>query len=80
MTPHELVQLTVARRHAKEGTGRAIRVAAGLSMREIADAIGASESRLSRWETDNARPTGEPAVRWAEVLAELEKHAKSVAA
>lgn len=75
MTPQEVVQLMVARRHSTEGTGRAIRIASGLSMREIADAIGATESRLSRWETGNARPTGEAAARWAQLLDELAKHA-----
>lgn len=79
MTTQELLQLMAARRHAEDGTGRAIRQAAGLSMREVAEAIGATESRLSRWETGHVRPKGIVGARWAVLLDELAKHTRPVA-
>lgn len=80
MDPQDLLRLTDARRHAADGSGRAIRLAAGVSMREVAEAIGATESRLSRWETGKVRPKGEVGARWAALLADLARHTRRVTA
>jgi transcriptional regulator with XRE-family HTH domain len=48
-----------------------IREAAGLSLAEVAAACGADPSSVYRWETGERRPSGERAVRYAAVIAEL---------
>lgn len=77
MDSKEIVRLSAARTHATEGTGRAIRRAAGLSMSEVASAVGVSEPTICRWETGNSRPRGIAAVRWADLLAELSRSTPS---
>lgn len=66
-----ILSLVAARRHAKDGSGRAIRLKANLSMNEICAAIGVTVGALSRWETNKTVPRGNPAVLWADLLAEL---------
>lgn len=80
MTTQELLQLMAARRHAEDGTGRMIRQNAGLSMREVAEALNTTESRLARWETGQVRPRGAVGVKWVALLEELARHTKNVAA
>jgi DNA-binding XRE family transcriptional regulator len=67
-----LLLLSAARRHAKRGTGYAVRVAAGLTLTEVARAVGADQSTIWRWENDKTQPHGERAARWAALLGELE--------
>lgn len=63
--------LNAARTYAATGTGRAIRQAAGLSMSEVAEALGVTESTIWRWEQGKHRPRGEPAREWARLLNRL---------
>ncbi len=78
MTAEELVLLGTARRRAKDGSGRATRKAADLSLRLVADSIGISEGALSRWETGDRQPRGLAAVNWARLLDQLDRaNAKS---
>lgn len=79
MTTDRLLLISAARRHAKTGTGRAIRKAAGLSLSDIGGAVGANESTVWRWEEAECLPRGDRAVKWAEVLAELDAAARAVA-
>lgn len=66
-----VVLLAKARRLAESGEGAAARVAAGLSLSEVADAIGVSPSALWRWEHGERSPRGDRAVAWARLVAEL---------
>lgn len=71
MTPQHLVLLAKARRLAESGEGANARIAAGLSLRETADAIGVSPSALWRWEHGERSPRGLRAVAWARLVDEL---------
>ncbi len=71
MTTEEILLLVAARRHVTDGTGRAIRQAAGLSMDHVADAIGSTKPTVWRWENRKTRPRGAAAIRWARLLADL---------
>jgi DNA-binding transcriptional regulator YiaG len=73
MTAEELVLLGIARRRAKDGSGRRIRTTAHLSLRLIADAIAVSEGTVCRWEKGERRPSGNAGVRWARLLDQLDK-------
>ena len=48
-----------------------IREAAGLSMHEVARAIGADPSTVFRWESGERVPSGELAVAYRDFLVEL---------
>lgn len=80
MTNDHLRLVMAARLHASSGTGRAIRLAAGLSLAEIGTVVGANESTVWRWEQGQARPRGDRAVRWAKLLSMLERSGTSAAA
>ncbi|MGX6604794.1 helix-turn-helix domain-containing protein [Micromonosporaceae bacterium Da 78-11] len=71
MTSKDVLMLSAARTHATTGTGRAIRLAAGLSMAEVAGAVGVTEPTIWRWEAGKNRPRGVAAIRWAELLSDL---------
>lgn len=63
--------IAVARRLAANGTARQIRLAAGLSLYDVARDVGVRAGTVSRWETAQRVPRGEAAVRWAELLRDL---------
>ena len=63
--------LTRVRGLTNSGTARAIRLGAGLSLGEIARAIGVSPSTVLRWERRERTPRGEKALAYAQVLEEL---------
>lgn len=74
MDNHDLLLLATARRHAATGHGYAIRIRAGVSLREMADAIGLSHAALWRWERGERVPRRGPAAStWARLIAELER-------
>jgi len=58
---------------ARTGEARRIRERSLLSVGEIAREIGVSASSLSRWETGTTTPRASVALRWAEVLEQLER-------
>jgi transcriptional regulator with XRE-family HTH domain len=70
--PTELQQLVRGRRLAREGRGRFLREAAGLSLRELAAAIGVDVATLSRWEHGSSRPRTRAAMRWVEACDAIE--------
>ncbi|HEY6115915.1 MAG TPA: helix-turn-helix domain-containing protein [Candidatus Dormibacteraeota bacterium] len=76
MTTKDVLRLAAARTHAATGTGRSIRMAAGLSVAEVAAAVGVAEPTVWRWEGAKSRPRGAAAIRWAELLDELKSTAK----
>jgi DNA-binding transcriptional regulator YiaG len=71
MKQREVVRLVQARRLASTGEARAIRLAAELSLREVADTVGVSVTCLWRWENARRAPQGQPAVFYAELLEQL---------
>ncbi len=75
MNTQAILRLAAARAHSANGTGRAIRERHHLSLVEVAKAIGVDQPRLSRWERGHRRPCGEAAIRWADLLADLERTA-----
>lgn len=64
-----------ARSLAANGLGRAIRLAADASLSEVGEAVGVSGPTISRWENGKRRPRGDRAVRYAQVLDQLQQHA-----
>lgn len=69
----DLIALLRARRYAADGTGRRLREAAHLSLRDLAAAAGLSYSTVSRWETGVSRPRGGGAIRYGRLLGDLEE-------
>lgn len=65
-----LVQLRAA---ISSGETRQVRVAARLSISEMAAACGVDQSTLWRWEQGKRLPRGELAIRYADVLEALRK-------
>lgn len=79
MNKQALLRLAAARRHAASGSGRRIRQQARLSLQEVADAIGVGLATISRWETGHRQPRGEAAIRWAELLTDLQQETEAIA-
>jgi transcriptional regulator with XRE-family HTH domain len=67
----DIATLVQARQLGRSGEGRRLREAAGLSLRELADAIGVEPGTLSRWETGRCRPRQRAALRWLTILDSL---------
>jgi transcriptional regulator with XRE-family HTH domain len=63
-TSQRLARLTRAYRLAEGQHGRLIRERAGLSLREMAGALGVSPADLSRWERHLVRPRPRAALQW----------------
>ncbi len=57
----------------RDGTGRAVRQAAGLSLRDVAGLARVQPSALCRWELGQDQPSRSAAIRWAEVVGEIEE-------
>ncbi len=68
-----LTRLIAGRFSALSGAGREIREEAGLSLAEVAHAVGVDKGTLSRWERGLARPRRSQALRYEEVLREVVK-------
>jgi DNA-binding transcriptional regulator YiaG len=69
-----LIDLIEARRLASSGEAYAIRVACGLSLKDIGDAIGRTPTSVRLWERGRTVPYGAAARRYAKLLAELRDH------
>lgn len=63
--------LALVRELAADGTARRIRIAARLSLYDIARDLGVKAGTVSRWETGKRTPRGEAALRWAQLLNEI---------
>lgn len=79
MNNSELLLTVKARRLAASGEGMRLRINAGLSLRETADAVGVAVSTLWRWERGERAPHGGAALSWARLLEQLAADAKAVA-
>ena len=71
MTTEDLLLISAARNHIKSGTGKAIRIEAGLTLAQIGSVVGASASTVWRWEEGHRQPRGDHAAKWAKLLAEI---------
>ena len=70
--------LRVARaRQLAAGEGRRAREEAGLSLREVADALSIDVADLSRWERGLVRPRTASALRWLDVVEALRRTAST---
>jgi DNA-binding transcriptional regulator YiaG len=70
---NELLMLASARTLAATGEGKRRRLAAGLSLREVATAVGVSPATVWRWEMAERAPRGRAAIEWATLLSALKK-------
>jgi transcriptional regulator with XRE-family HTH domain len=68
MDANEVVRVARARRLAASGEARARRLAAALSLQEVADAVGCSAVAVWRWEKGTRAPRGPAAARYADLL------------
>ena len=75
---HDVTLLADARRMAGSGEARALRLAAGLTLEEIAGAVGVTRQAVAAWETGERRPRGENARRYGEALRGLRATADRV--
>jgi DNA-binding transcriptional regulator YiaG len=71
MDSEALIDLVEARRLASSGEAHAIRVACGLSLKDIADAIGRTPASVSRWEAGSTTPYGPAARHYGRLIADL---------
>jgi transcriptional regulator with XRE-family HTH domain len=71
--PVDLKSVRLARIRAlcKSGYAHQIRIKAGVSLKEIADDVGVTESAISYWENGLRAPRTASALKYAEVLAGL---------
>ena len=69
----QIMLLVAARKRIGSGTARQIREAAGLTQADIAKLIGVGASAMSRLEAGTRAPRPETAIKWAAVLAKLER-------
>lgn len=72
MDETDAVALTRARKWVATGLAAEVREAAGLSLREVASAVGvASPATPSRWERGERKPRGVAGARYGRLLFEL---------
>jgi DNA-binding transcriptional regulator YiaG len=69
--PERAALIARARRLVKSGQARAIRKAARLSQRELAEGAGVTRVAVSKWEAGERLPRGESAVKLVLLLDEL---------
>jgi len=67
------IEQVVRGRRLTHGTGRRIRMLAGLSMRELAEELGVNAPTLDRWERGKSNPRPIQAVRWLEAIERLRR-------
>ena len=67
----DLPTVAKARSLASTGAAKSIRVAAGLSLREIAADLNVSPSTVLRWERGERRPRAQAAARYGHLLEAL---------
>jgi DNA-binding transcriptional regulator YiaG len=66
-----VLKLARARRLSTTGEARQVRLAQGLSLRDVAEAVGVGVTTLWRWEQARNSPHGEAALRWVDLLDQL---------
>ena len=67
----DLGEVARTRSLARSGAARSIRIAAGISLAEVASQLGVSPSTVHRWETGVRRPRAAAAVEYGRLLQSL---------
>ena len=67
----ELQTLSRVRGLVANRTAKPIRLAARLSLSEVAQVVGVSSAAVCRWEAGDRQPRGEAGVRYGELLESL---------
>jgi len=80
VTGPELQQVLLGRRLLADGSGRSLRILAGLSQATVANRIPCSQTALAKWEAGQRSPRPEAAARYARVAAELAEALRCVEA
>lgn len=70
----QLLELARIRELSRGGAVREARLRAGLSLSEVAVAVGVSPATIYRWETAQRRPGGAAALRYARLYQALIQH------
>jgi DNA-binding transcriptional regulator YiaG len=70
-TIDDAAALRQIREVAANGYARTVRLHAGLSLREVADAIDVDPSTVHRWEHGDRRPRGPAALRYGKLIDRL---------
>ncbi len=75
MAPHadRALRLAAVRELADTGRLREQRLRSRLSLAEVAEAVGATAAAVSRWERGLRRPRGEAAIRYLDLLEQLDQ-------
>lgn len=73
MGTRELLELSRLRDMVRGRQVRTIRLNAGLTLQEVAQAVGVTPTAVYYWEQGRNIPRGEPALRYARLLLHLEK-------
>lgn len=69
--PSEVKEISRVRNLAGSGLAKDIRIRAGLSQAEIANALGVDRSTIHRWEVGERRPGATAALAYGRLLSEL---------
>lgn len=69
----QLLDLVGVRGLARSGRAREIRIAAGVSLADVAGAIGVAAGTVQRWENGLRKPYGSAALRYGALLDALGK-------
>ncbi|WP_326597775.1 helix-turn-helix domain-containing protein [Streptomyces sp. NBC_01803] len=73
LQPQSALRLAEIRAAVSNGEARRLRVAADLSIGEVARACGVDQSTVWRWEKGTRRPCGHGALQYAKLIAELRR-------
>jgi DNA-binding transcriptional regulator YiaG len=73
MKPTEAVKLAKARQIARSGQGRRIRLAARLSCAQVGGVVGVADVTVLRWEAGTRKPSGRAALKYADLMDDLEE-------
>jgi DNA-binding transcriptional regulator YiaG len=72
MSTKAALELSHIREFTRSGIARSIRIGAGLSLRDVATAVGVSKSTIYRWENGERTPRNRDAtMRYGELLHQL---------
>ena len=70
-------RLATVKAMAADGSARRVRIAARLSLRDVALAVGVNTSTVGKWETGTRVPRGDAAWRYADLITRLQRAQKS---
>jgi transcriptional regulator with XRE-family HTH domain len=73
LTARQVAYLAEIRRRAANGEARAARIAADITLAEIAEVVGVDRSTICRWENGQRVPRGPAALVYGRTLALLER-------